>query len=122
MHLYIDDELEDDVGAFLLPPHMLKHVELLRQAPFLFPFVERVKFFNSLVMLDRRQVQGQYQAFLQGRSFNITIRREHVYEDAFAELAKGIGTSAYACMYLMQCDVGPVCVHKELLSTCLNLV
>ena len=73
------------------PPHILKQVELLRVAPFVFPFVERVKFFWTLVSHDRSSVQGHLQEFLLGPSHSLTIRREHVYEDAFAELAKDAG-------------------------------
>lgn len=73
------------------PPHILKYAELLRSTPFVFPFVERVKFFRTLVTHDRTGVQGQYQEFLMGPSHALTIRRDHVYEDAFAELARDAG-------------------------------
>jgi len=72
-------------------PAIVKEAELLQEAPFLFPFVERVRFFNVLVGQDRVLVQGSYQAFLQGHSFNITVHRDYVYEDAFTRLGKDVG-------------------------------
>lgn len=76
---------------FIAPPHVLKYAELLKTAPFVFPFVERVQFFRTLVMDDRASVQGHYQDFLLGPSLSLTIRRDHVYQDAFAELARDAG-------------------------------
>lgn len=70
----------------------MKHAELLRLAPFVFPFVERVRFLRALITHDRTSVQGRYQDFLMGPSLSLTIRRDHVYEDAFAELAKDAGS------------------------------
>lgn len=72
-------------------PHVLKYAELLKSTPFVFPFVERVRFFRGLVTHDRTGVQGRYQDFLMGPSLSLTVRREHVYEDAFAELARDAG-------------------------------
>ncbi len=74
------------------PPQLLKQAELLKAAPFVFSFVERVKFFRSLVQHDHEAAQGPLQDFLMGPSLSLTVRRDHVYEDAFAELAKDAGT------------------------------
>ena len=90
MHWLLDEE---DKPQVQLAPGIIKEAELLQDAPFLFPFVERVRFFNSLVVQDRFLVQGPYQAFLQGHSLNITVHRDYVYEDAFTGLGKGIGES-----------------------------
>ena len=102
--------------ALPLPAHVLKCVELLRDAPFLFPFVERVRFFNALIVDDREKVQGQFQAFLQGRSINLTVRREHVYEDAFDKLTD---TSTVGYFNLPQPSVGVVqwvCPHRAIFN------
>ena len=72
-------------------PSVLKQADLLKSAPFVFPFIERVKFFSSLVIQDRSSSQGRHQEFLMGPSINLSVRRNHVYEDAFAELAQGQG-------------------------------
>ncbi len=79
------------------PPHVLKYAELLKTAPFVFPFVERVQFFRTLIVHNRTSVQGRYQEFLMGPSLSLTIRRDHVYEDAFAELARDAGKGAWQC-------------------------
>ncbi len=73
------------------PPHILKYAELLKTAPFVFPFVERVQFFRTLVDHNCFTVQGAHQDFLLGPSIPLTIRRDHVYEDAFSQLAKDTG-------------------------------
>lgn len=72
-------------------PHVTKHAELLQLAPFVFPFVERVQFFRTLIAHDRAHVQGRHQDFLMGPRISLTIRRDHVYEDAFTELARDAG-------------------------------
>ena len=90
-------EEESDVVRSSLPPNILKQAELLREAPFLFPFVERVRFFNSLIVHNRMHVQGAYQAFLQGRSVKITVHRDRVYEDAFTSLGGDTGEELGHC-------------------------
>jgi len=84
-----EEEEEDTDSVVKVLPHILKQSDLLQIAPFVFPFVERVKFFQKLVIHDRTKEQGQYQDFLLGPSLSITVRRDHVYEDAFSELARG---------------------------------
>ena len=85
-------EEEEGGGISLAPPSVVKQAELLRAAPFVFPFEERVQFFTRLVASNRTNAQGQYQDFLLGPSIHVTARRDHIYEDAFAELAHGQGT------------------------------
>jgi hypothetical protein len=82
---------EEEQEVLSVPPHIMKHAELLRLAPFVFPFVERVRFFRTLIAHDRGHVQGRHQDFLMGPSISLTIRRDHVYEDAFSELARDTG-------------------------------
>lgn len=86
-----EEEEEGESELLSAPPQVLKHAELLRMAPFVFPFVDRVRFFRTLVVHDRTSVQGRHQDFLLGPSLSLTIRRDHVYEDAFAELARDAG-------------------------------
>ena len=76
---------------------MLKQAELLREAPFVFPFEERVQYFTKLVASNRQTTQGQLQDFLMGPSIHVSARRDHIYEDAFAELAHGQGTEIRSC-------------------------
>ncbi len=91
MPVWCFTEEEEEAVYSMVSPSVLKQAKLLREAPFLFPFVERVRFFRSLLAHARVEVQGQYQAFLQGRSHNITIHRERVYEDAFSTLGGDTG-------------------------------
>ena len=93
---------------------VLKQAKLLQIAPFVFPFIERVKvglprilvgggvvlldlccptqFFQELVIHQRRELQGHLQDFLIGPAKHVTARRNHIYEDAFSELAHDAGT------------------------------
>jgi len=70
---------------------VLKQAELLQTAPFVFPFIERVKFFRELVAHDKGTVQGHLQDFLLGPGLHVTARRNYIYQDAFSELAQGVG-------------------------------
>ena len=99
-HYHVPLAGEEEGGVSIAPPSVIKQAELLRAAPFVFPFEERVQFFTRLVASNRRATQGQLQDFLLGPSIYVTARRDHIYEDAFAELAHGQGkkTNAYiAC-------------------------
>lgn len=78
------DELVDG------PPLTTKEVRvltILRELPFLVAFQERVKVFQSLVYRDKIEHQGEEVQFLMGRTINISVRRSHLYEDAFDRLS-----------------------------------
>ena len=87
----LSDGGEEEGGVSVAPPSVVKQAELLRAAPFVFPFEERVQFFTKLVASNRTNAQGRYQDFLLGPSIHVTARRDHIYEDAFSELARGQG-------------------------------
>lgn len=92
-------------------PSVMRSAELLRRAPFVFPFEERVRvsleitprdtdiicrfsifqFFRSLVVQSKRSIRGHLQEFLMGPSLQVTARRDHIYEDAFSDLSQGKG-------------------------------
>ena len=88
---HLTDGGEEEGGVSVAPPSVVKQAELLRAAPFVFPFEERVQFFTRLVASNRTNAQGRYQDFLLGPSIHVTARRDHIYEDAFSELAHGQG-------------------------------
>lgn len=78
------DELVDG------PPLTTKEVRvltILRELPFLVAFQERVKVFQSLVYRDKLEHQGEEVQFLLGRTINLSVRRSHLYEDAFDKLS-----------------------------------
>ncbi len=112
---------------------MSKQAQLLKVAPFVFPFIERVKvsltedctfavcqaslpcqFFQQLVSHDRRAVQGQLQDFLMGPGLHLTARRNYIYEDAFAKLAHGEGQSAFSIptVVFMEAGIPQTCVRS----------
>ncbi|MED6267209.1 Ubiquitin-protein ligase E3C, partial [Characodon lateralis] len=75
-----------DVG--LEPPQLSvseeRHLAILTELPFVVPFEERVKIFQRLISVDKRDVQGDG-PFPDG--INVTIRRNYIYEDAYDKLS-----------------------------------
>ncbi|KAK6617229.1 hypothetical protein RUM44_005560 [Polyplax serrata] len=79
------EELED--GG---PPLTTKEVRtaiLLMELPFLVPFQERVMVFQTIVLKDKMEHQGEATRFLMGPSIEVSIRRNYIYEDAFEKLS-----------------------------------
>uniref|UniRef100_A0A0A1XNT7 Ubiquitin-protein ligase E3C n=1 Tax=Zeugodacus cucurbitae TaxID=28588 RepID=A0A0A1XNT7_ZEUCU len=64
----------------------IRSITILREIPFVVPFNKRVGILQGLVAADKMRVQGNYQAFLQGPSIILKVRRSHLYEDAFDRL------------------------------------
>uniref|UniRef100_A0A3B5M5D2 Ubiquitin-protein ligase E3C n=1 Tax=Xiphophorus couchianus TaxID=32473 RepID=A0A3B5M5D2_9TELE len=61
-----------------------RHLAILTELPFVVPFEERVKIFQRLISVDKRDVQGDG-PFPDG--INVTIRRNYIYEDAYDKLS-----------------------------------
>lgn len=71
------------------PPMSIKEIRsitILREIPFVVDFSKRVGILQGLVAADKIQIQGNLQAFLQGPSITLTVRRTHLYEDAYDKL------------------------------------
>ncbi|KAH8253412.1 hypothetical protein KR032_005476 [Drosophila birchii] len=64
----------------------IRSITILREIPFVVPFSKRVSILQGLVAANKMRVQGNLQAFLQGPSIMITVRRSHLYEDAYDKL------------------------------------
>jgi hypothetical protein len=72
------------------PPLSTKEVRtmtILRELPFLVAFQERVLVFQSLVLKDKAEHQGEHSHFLQGPNIQVAVRRNYLYEDAFDKLS-----------------------------------
>jgi len=72
------------------PPLSTKEVRtmtVLRELPFLVAFQDRVLVFQSLVLADKMEHQGEHSHFLQGPSIQVAVRRNYLYEDAFDKLS-----------------------------------
>jgi ubiquitin-protein ligase E3 C len=72
------------------PPLTMKEVRtmtILRELPFLVAFQERVLVFQSLVLKDKLEHQGDHRHFLQGPNIHVAVRRNYLYEDAFDKLS-----------------------------------
>ncbi|XP_030554111.1 ubiquitin-protein ligase E3C [Drosophila novamexicana] len=71
------------------PPMSTKQkrsITILREIPFVVAFNKRVSILQGLVAANKMRVQGHLQAFLQGPSIMVTVRRTHLYEDAYDKL------------------------------------
>ncbi|XP_034651048.1 ubiquitin-protein ligase E3C [Drosophila subobscura] len=64
----------------------IRSITILREIPFVVAFSKRVSILQGLVAANKMRVQGHLQAFLQGPSIMITVRRTHLYEDAYDKL------------------------------------
>ncbi|EDV37490.1 uncharacterized protein Dana_GF11384 [Drosophila ananassae] len=64
----------------------IRSITILREIPFVVAFNKRVSILQGLVAADKMRVQGHLQAFLQGPSIMLTVRRSHLYEDAYDKL------------------------------------
>ncbi|XP_058458874.1 ubiquitin-protein ligase E3C [Malaya genurostris] len=70
-----------------LSTKQIRSITILREIPFVVAFNTRVGVFQGLVAADKLRTQGDLQGFLQGPSIQLTIRRSHMYEDAFDKLS-----------------------------------
>uniref|UniRef100_A0A182MXZ7 Ubiquitin-protein ligase E3C n=1 Tax=Anopheles dirus TaxID=7168 RepID=A0A182MXZ7_9DIPT len=70
-----------------LSTKQIRSITILREIPFVVPFNTRVGVFQGLVAADKLRAQGELQGFLQGPSIHLTVRRSHLYEDAFDKLS-----------------------------------
>uniref|UniRef100_A0A1B0FE55 Ubiquitin-protein ligase E3C n=1 Tax=Glossina morsitans morsitans TaxID=37546 RepID=A0A1B0FE55_GLOMM len=64
----------------------IRSITILREIPFVVAFSKRVNILQGLVAADKMRIQGHLQAFLQGPSIMLTVRRTHLYEDAYDKL------------------------------------
>ncbi|XP_055534265.1 ubiquitin-protein ligase E3C [Wyeomyia smithii] len=70
-----------------LSTKQIRSITILREIPFVVAFNTRVGVFQGLVAADKLRTQGDLQGFLQGPSIQLTVRRSHIYEDAFDKLS-----------------------------------
>lgn len=70
----------------------IRSITILREIPFVVAFSKRVGILQGLVAADKMRIQGNLQAFLQGPSIMLTVRRSHLYEDAYDKLRPENGT------------------------------
>ena len=71
---------------------------LLYELPFVYPFESRMTVFSTLVASDKEQSQSNANYGL-GPSINLSVRRTHIYEDAFDKLSPLNGNGYYFFTY-----------------------
>ncbi|CAH0727473.1 unnamed protein product, partial [Brenthis ino] len=72
------------------PPLIIKElrtVTILREIPFVVPFSTRVLIFQGLLMREKHAHWYEMSNFNEGPSIIISVRRTHLYEDAFDKLS-----------------------------------
>ncbi|CAH0592635.1 unnamed protein product [Chrysodeixis includens] len=65
----------------------LRTVMILREIPFVVPFSTRVLIFQGLLAREKQDHFYEMTNFNEGPSINISVRRTHLYEDAFDKLS-----------------------------------
>ncbi|XP_063395378.1 ubiquitin-protein ligase E3C [Cydia fagiglandana] len=65
----------------------LRTVTILREIPFVVPFSTRVLIFQGLLVREKHDHWYEMSNFNEGPSINISVRRTHLYEDAFDKLS-----------------------------------
>ncbi|KAJ9576987.1 hypothetical protein L9F63_006424 [Diploptera punctata] len=84
LRAFTREELEEG------PPLSTKEVRtmtILRELPFVVAFQKRVLVFQSLILKDKMEHQGEHSHFLQGPNIQVSVRRNYLYEDAFDKLS-----------------------------------
>lgn len=69
----------------------LRTMTVIREMPFLLPFQERVLVFQNHVLKDKMEHQGEAPYASRGRSLDVSVRRNYLYEDAFDKLSPANG-------------------------------
>lgn len=65
----------------------LRTMTVIEEMPFLLPFQERVLVFQNHVLKDKLERQGDAPYATRGRSLEVSVRRNYLYEDAFDNLS-----------------------------------
>ncbi|XP_022110390.1 ubiquitin-protein ligase E3C-like [Acanthaster planci] len=66
--------------------HEIRKMTILAELPFVIPFEDRVKIFRDWIHRDKEEHQGEFAIFTPGRTIDINIRRDFIYEDAYDRL------------------------------------
>jgi ubiquitin-protein ligase E3 C len=78
----------------------IRSITILREIPFVVAFNTRVNVLQGLLAADKLRTQGDLQGFLQGPSIQLTVRRSHLYEDAFDKLSPVNGSLHYGKIWI----------------------
>ncbi|KAG5670258.1 hypothetical protein PVAND_000535 [Polypedilum vanderplanki] len=65
----------------------IRSITILKEIPFVVPFNKRFEVLQGLLAAEKLRSQGDMQGFLQGPQTHLTVRRTHLYEDAFDKLS-----------------------------------
>lgn len=65
----------------------IRSITILKEIPFVVPFNKRFEVLQGLLAAEKLRSQGDQQGFLQGPQTHLTVRRTHLYEDAFDKLS-----------------------------------
>ncbi|CAL1546585.1 unnamed protein product [Lymnaea stagnalis] len=76
-----------DTDAPPLANRDVRNLVILTELPFVVSFLDRVKILQNLIIVDKKEHQGELISFGMGPSININIRRNFIYEDAYEKLS-----------------------------------
>ena len=78
--------ISEEEGSAMLTTREIRTLAILRDVPFVYSFMDRVKIWQQWILSDRMQQQGVAN-FHQGPTIYIIIRRNSIYEDSFEKLS-----------------------------------
>ncbi|XP_039276573.1 ubiquitin-protein ligase E3C isoform X2 [Nilaparvata lugens] len=78
---------EDMEEGVPLTTREIRTLAILRDLPFVIPFMERVHVFHNLVMKDKLIYQNPDRHILRETVIHLYVRRNYIYEDAFDKLS-----------------------------------
>ncbi|XP_059622262.1 ubiquitin-protein ligase E3C [Phlebotomus argentipes] len=76
-----------DNGGIPMTAKQIRSIKILKEIPFTISFNIRVVMFQELLAVDKMRAQGESHRFFVEPRVHITVRRSHLYEDAFNSLA-----------------------------------
>uniref|UniRef100_A0A6B2EKV0 Ubiquitin-protein ligase E3C n=1 Tax=Phlebotomus kandelakii TaxID=1109342 RepID=A0A6B2EKV0_9DIPT len=80
------DQMPDN-GGIPMTAKQIRSIKILKEIPFTISFNSRVLMFQELLTVDKMRAQGESHRFFVEPRVHITVRRSHLYEDAFNHLA-----------------------------------
>ncbi|GAB0090048.1 ubiquitin-protein ligase E3C [Sergentomyia squamirostris] len=78
-----------DNGGIPMSAKQIRSIKILKEIPFTISFNSRVVMFQELLTLHKVRTQQEPHRFLVEPRVHLTVRRSHLYEDAFNSLAYG---------------------------------
>ncbi|CAB3411090.1 unnamed protein product [Caenorhabditis bovis] len=88
-----DDDSDVEEERKNISPIAARNLAIMQSIPFIVPFMQRVKIFSKLINHDRNEgeIPRMHDFDFRSNGYNITVRRESLYDDAFEVLGPNPG-------------------------------